>query len=141
MESSGAQKLLVMTTGTVPKEENMIKKIIAFSFIAWAIAAISSPSPSRADVLIPGLKSTEVLTEAVVTGKIRDFFSPDCRGGAFYVQQLMVLFITDVETGSERVDVKWISTDTLYDNGPNDATSVEACENGDIIYGLGLCGC
>ena len=113
----------------------MKKKIIAFSFVAWAIAAISSPRPAKAVIALPGL---EDVTEVVVLNKWKNNISYVC-GYYLPYQQLMAI---------PGVGRTWVATDTIYPFfsllGPRIATAITTCEeNGEIIYlyGIGDCAC
>jgi len=115
----------------------MNKKMIAFAFIAWAIADMASPSPVKALANIPEMGE---VTEVVVTGHtklVNNYTATGCgedgRGSyEFIFQQLMVV---------PGVGPVWVDVDFLYSPGPKDAVLIEACENGDNVYGLDSCSC
>jgi len=124
----------------------MIKKVIAFSFIAWAFASISSPRSAKAYVAIPQLEdvNSAEITEVIPTGKpfknLDGDFMLHCESGYeffFYYQQLMAI---------PKAGTVWIITDTVYNNtGFHTAALLDTClddnNNTYYLYGLGSCEC
>jgi len=105
----------------------MTKKIIVFSLIAWAIAALSSARPAGANALIP----LRDVTSVVVTGKYRSSVSSVC-GRTFTKEQLMTI---------PGIGSVWVPVESIYNSGPKDALLIEDCHDGNFVYGLGTCGC
>jgi len=100
----------------------MIKKIIAFSFIAWAVITISSASPAKAGFIIPA--GAQDLTEIRVTPKTRNDTFNYC-GYNFSYQQLMVI---------PGVGAVWVPVEFVYPRGLRTAYLKGTCENGDKVY-------
>ncbi len=113
-------------------EGNLNKKIIAFSCIAWASAAISSARPAKAYVLIP----LQNVTQVAVTPRFRSVEPINACGMTFIYQQLMAI---------PGVGNVWLYTDFRYPNtmnGHQDTIPYRTCENGEgFVYMLGDCGC
>jgi len=108
---------------------NMNKKLIAFSCIAWALAAILNTRPAGAYAAIPGLQN---VTEVRVTAKYKTGSFTVCGDRQYSYMQLIAI------PGYGPV---WVAVEFVYGTGPKTATVVEVCENGDVIYGLDSCSC
>ena|SRR5262245_21346596 len=118
----------------------MIKKIIAFSFIAWAIAAVLSSGYAEATALIhppdldvcvdpiPELDHLCNITEVMVTPQFYAEISESC-SRFFSYKQLMAI---------PGVGMRWVPVDIVYGTGPKEATLnlEEICEDGSNLYEL-----
>lgn len=120
-----------------------MKKIIAFSFLVWAIAAVSDPRPAQALAAIPVVEGVDMeeVTEVVATGRIVAGVFPVCGNPGdpdyqeFNFMQLMTI------PGVGRV---WAYTDFVYTPGLKMSTFQMSCQDGEdtiVIYGLDTCNC
>src|SRR4030095_8000015 len=124
----------------------MIKKIIAFTCLAWAIATILSASDAQAVVAIPGEALEAIFNEEGVpefekinvTGKVISDSFEVCVPSRFHAnfQQIMAI---------PGVGAVWVYTDQAYSTGPKEAALFGTCKNeeGDhfYLYELGPCAC
>src|SRR4030095_5142199 len=115
------------------KEGNMKKKIIAFSFIVWAIAAISSPRPANAWSAIPlpeGINPDEI-TEVITTGKpvVSGSFTL-CNTSFSFLQFMTIAKAGTIGAYNGTVGVY---SDQIYAPGPQLAYLVGGCLDEDNI--------
>ena len=107
----------------------MKKKMIAFTCMVWALAAIWNTRPAGAFAVISGLQD---VTEVRVTGNYQSGTFTACGDRQYPYKQLMAI------PGFGAV---WVAVDSIYGTGPKTAVVTEVCENGDVIYGLDSCSC
>src|SRR4030095_12122225 len=143
------------------KEGNMKKKIIVFSFIAWAIVAISSPRPAQAYIFLTSeLKCGTDLAPGQADGAISDDPKCDIKVAPIDEYVIVSLPLCPIFSG-ELIEFKWgfnymqsmaipgvgtvrVATTTLYKPGSKEAVLIDICQDGDdtiYVYGLGDCGC
>lgn len=117
----------------------MNHKIVVFSSLAWALAAIFSPRSANALAGVPALEEpSQVIQLAVSRQYISEFSTVYCEVGTreFSFQQLMTV------PGEGAV---WVATEMVYSPGRKEATLYEVCEDESgeevYIYGLDSCAC
>jgi len=114
----------------------MKKKMIAFSFIAWAIIALSNPGTVKASVYISGISGLNDVIEIVPTQANKYLYGPEadvyCENLGYYItfSQLQLFAIP----GFGKI---WAPVDYLYHSSGVQEVIRDPyfeCKDGDTTY-------